>query len=80
MNNAANVVDGTYVSVWDTFREVISKCKINLISKEVYDIEPNDTDASVFECFTDEFVTIDGKKYGVCPENMSDGSEFWYRW
>lgn len=66
------VKKATYTSVWDGGYEITTSCKINMETKEVFDIEIVDQDVDVLE---GEYVTIDGKKYSV----SNTGNEaYWY--
>lgn len=56
------IKNATFISVWDNGYEVITNCKVNMETKEIFDIETVDVDVDILE---EEYVTIDDKKYSV---------------
>ena len=56
------IKNGTFTSVWDGGYEVTTNCKVNMETKEVFDIESVDVDVDILE---EEYVTIDGVDYSV---------------
>lgn len=68
---------GTYTSVWDGGCEVTTNCKIDMETKEVFDIEISDVDADWLEVLDEEYVTIDGVDYPVSRDGYDD-TEYWY--
>ena len=67
------IKNGTFTSVWDGGYEVTTKCKINMDTKEVFDIEKIGIDADVLEY---EYITLDGNEYSVSRDN--EDADFWY--
>lgn len=66
-----------YVSVWDDYGEVWSKCKVNTETLEVYDIETvdADVDGSVLQ---GEYIILNGERHQVFDEKMfKPGDEYW---
>ena len=54
----------TYISVWDGGFEIHSKCKVDTVSKRVFDIEIVDVGDNV-DILDYEYVVIDGEKHSV---------------
>jgi hypothetical protein len=71
----------TFTSVWDDGYEVTTNCKVNMETREVFDIEMAEVDES-YEQLDYEYITLDGKTYVVYnAEDGTDGLEetnFWY--
>lgn len=68
-----NIKNATFTSVWDDGIEVTTNCKINMDTKEVFDVEVayiNDLDI-----LEREYVTIDGVDH---PVSCNGDTEFWY--
>lgn len=76
-----NVVDATYTSVWDGGFAIETACKVNMDTREVFDIEPSnnpDVDETV-ETLEREFITLsDGQEFDVCIlENRESDTDFY---
>ena len=71
------IKNGTFTSVWDGSYEVITKCKINMETKEVFDIEVSEDTADLVNDLNYEYVTIDGEKHFV-SYNGEEDTEYWY--
>lgn len=56
------IKNATFTSVWDGGYEVITNCKVNMETKEIFDIETVDINVDILE---EEYVTINNKKYSV---------------
>ena len=56
------IKDATFTSVWDGGYEVTTNCKVNMETKEVFDIESVDVDVNILE---KEYVTVDSVDYSV---------------
>ena len=56
------IKDAIFKSIWDGGYEVATKCKVNLKTKEVFDIEAANPDVDILE---KEYVTIDEVDYSV---------------
>ena len=69
------IKNATFTSVWDGGDEVTTNCKVNIETREVFDIERVEVDDS-FDVLDTEFVTIDGVDYSVSND---DTAEYWYR-
>lgn len=78
-----NIVKGKFVSVWNNEVTVETNCKINLETKEVFDIELAEVDES-FENLNHQYVIfdIDGISYKKEIRHTNDIDEdyfgFWY--
>lgn len=72
------VEDATFTSVWDGGHEVTTSCKVNMETKEVFDIGMVSVEGSDVDILDREYVTIDGKEYSVSDALSSKDTEFWY--
>ena len=78
-----NIVKGKFVSVWDNGITVETNCKINLETKEAFDIKLAEVDES-FEILNHQYVVfdIDGISYKKEIRHIDDIDEdyfgFWY--
>lgn len=71
------IKDATFTSVWDGGVAVTTNCKVNLETREVFDIEPVDIDG--VDTLDEEYVTIDGKNYSTARDAKDDPEfEYWY--
>lgn len=70
------IKEATFVSEWDGGTKIISSCKINTETNEVFDIESVDCDVDVLN---KEYIIIDGTEHNVYPEDEAGTNEFWYR-
>lgn len=68
------IKNAIFTSVWDGGYEVITNCKVNMETKEVFDIEMAEVDDAL-DVLEAEFVTIDGIDYDVSND---DTTEYWY--
>ena len=82
---SGKIKDATFTSVWDGGFEITTNCKVNMESKEIFDIEVTDSNSDMVEQLDREYVTIDGIDYravtaeyaNLYPEEM-DEETFWY--
>ena len=77
------IKNATFTSVWDDGFEVTTNCKVNMETREVFDIEINESDdIENLNQLDGEFITLDGIEYPVYnAEDGKDGLEdtdFWY--
>lgn len=78
-----NIQPATFTSVWDNGNfSFTSNCRVNLDTKEVFDIEPaEDAATEAISTLDREYITLNGKKHAVMPKEEShenyDG--FWYK-
>ena len=74
-----NIINATFVSVWDGGTAIETECKINTITREVFDIIPVEADVDTFER---QYVVIDGQEYDVICVDGADEveeSEYWFK-
>ena len=76
------IKNAKFVSVWDGGYEVITGCKVDMKTKEVFDIEISEGTADLVCELDYEYIIIDGDEYSV--HNAEDGLDglpdnvFWY--
>lgn len=79
----ANIQDAIFTSVWDDCTEIHSDCKVDMDTREVFDIEKVDVcDYDICVC-TGEYITmLDGNEfdvYGADDCSINDYNDvFWY--
>ena len=81
-----NIVNGTYISVWEGEGEITSKAKINLNTGKVEILESFDPadcyteDGEPFECefLKEEYVTVNGENYSCHHAENKDECWFYY--
>ena len=76
------VIDATFVSIWDDDVRLETPCKVNVRTKEISDIEhtPDGDKEEVFEC-NGEFVMINGIDFPAIPQDEFECGRklaFWY--
>ena len=71
------IVKGTFVSVWDGGIKISSNCKVNLNTKEVFEIEVVDGATEFVSTLDEEYIVVDGVKHAVSNSILSEG--FWHR-
>lgn len=75
------VREAYFYSVWDGGIVVETECKVNIRTREVFDIEISDMDADLLEVLDKEYIVIGGVKFSACPkDDLEDGDlfTFWY--
>ena len=72
------IKNATFTSVWDDGYEITTNCKVNMKTKEVFDIEVAEVDG--LEILEKEYVVIDGEEYPVfqLSDITEEDNEFWY--
>ena len=76
----AKIVDATYHSCWDSGIDIESNCKVDLQTKEVFDIEVVDVEDFDLEILEGEYVEIDGCQYPVyIKSEVEEGSNSYWR-
>lgn len=76
------IKNATFTSVWDGGYEVTTNCKVDMETREVFDIEISENTAEFIYELDYEYITIDGDDYSV--HNAEDGLDglsdnvFWY--
>lgn len=79
LNGMSQIVDAEYTSVWDGGEyEITTSCKVNMATKEVFDIEKDGNLDEVVETLDEEYVTINGVDYPVVPKDEAEDGDFWY--
>lgn len=72
------IKNATFTSVWDGGYEVTTNCKVDMETREVFDIEMREVDESL-EHLDNEYVTIDGENFDVFSVDEVEDANFWYR-
>lgn len=78
------IKEATFTSVWDEFsrqrQDVTARCKVNMDTKEVFDIETVNVDSLCLDILSREYITIDGVEHPVSSMDEKDReTEFWYK-
>ena len=78
-----DIIDARFVSVWDGGFEVNTACKVNLATKEVFDVEVSEDTADLVNELDEEYIIIDGQKYPVVAKEYMDNDpeeegSYWY--
>lgn len=73
------IKNATFTSVWDGGYEVTTNCKVNMETREVFDIEMREVDESL-DILEKEYVVIDDVGYPVfqLSDITEEDDEFWY--
>lgn len=73
------IKNATFTSVWNGGYEVTTNCKVDMETREVFDIEVNDSDniekLNELNC---EYITIDGEEFDVFSVDEVEDGNFWY--
>ena len=72
------IKNATFTSVWDGGYEVTTNCKVDMETREVFDIEMREVDESL-EHLDNEYITIDGEDFNVFSVDEVEDANFWYR-
>ena len=75
------IKDATFTSVWDGGYKVTTDCKVNMETREVFDIEVNNDDnIEGLNSLDYEYITIDGEEFDVLNKDLNDVgvTDFWY--
>ena len=75
------IKNAKFTSVWDGGYEVTTDCKVNMETREVFDIEVNNDDnIEGLNSLDYEYITIDGEEFDVLNKDLDDVGEtdFWY--
>lgn len=65
-----------FTSVWDGGIAVTTNCKVNMATKEVFDIEVSAV-ADGLDVLDEQYISIDGEKFPVFDEETGTG--YWYK-
>lgn len=71
------IKNAKFVSVWDGGYEITTKCKVDMETREVFDIEMREVDESL-EHLDNEYITIDGEDFDVFSVDEVEDANFWY--
>lgn len=82
--DSENIIIAEFTSVWDGGFAVTTGCKVNMDTKEVFDIEVSEGTADMVNELDEEYITINGESYPVVSdEYMKNDPEeqggYWYR-
>ena len=74
-----NIITALFVSEWDGGTQITTPCKVNLDTKEVFEVELADCGESV-GTLDREFIVIDDWEYPVfqISDITEEDDEFWY--
>lgn len=72
------IKNATFTSVWDGGYEVTTNCKVDMETREVFDIEMREVDESL-EHLDNEYITIDGDNFDVFSIDEVEDMNFWYK-
>ena len=75
------IKNATFTSVWDGGHEVITDCKVNMETREVFDIEVNNGgNIERLNSLDYEYITVDGEEFDVLNKDLNDigVTDFWY--
>ena len=82
MINNTVIKEATFTSVWDDGIEITTKCKVNMDTKEIIEVEQYDGNIEALDLLLEEYITIDGVNYPAL--NTSDfprigKDDFWHK-
>ena len=70
------IKNAKFTSVWDGGYEVTTDCKVNMETREVFDIEVNNDDnIEGLNSLDYEYITIDGEEFDVLNKDLNDVGE-----
>ena len=72
------IKNATFTSVWDGGYKVTTDCKVDMETREVFDIEMSEVDDSL-ETLDFEYITIDGEDFDVFSIDEVKDTNFWYK-
>lgn len=71
--------NATFTSVWDDGYAITTPCKVNIDTKEVFDIDIATINIDNLNILATQYVTIDKTKYKVInADDNIDGTNYWY--
>lgn len=70
------IKNATFTSVWDGGYEITTNCKVNMETKEVFNIEISVGTEDLVDNLDEEYISIDDVIYPV--SNDSEETEYWY--
>lgn len=72
------IKNATFTSVWDGGYEVTTDCKVDMETREVFDIAMVEVGESL-EILDCEYITIDGEDFDVFSADEVEDGNFWYK-
>ena len=72
------VKDATFISVWDGGFELLSSCKVNTETREVFNIAVDD-DGDELENLIREYIIVNGTEYCVESADSKTDKDYWYK-
>lgn len=72
------IKNATFTSVWDGGYKVTTDCKVDMETREVFDIEMSEVDDNL-ETLDFEYITIDGEDFDVFSIDEVKDTNFWYK-
>lgn len=77
------VKNATFISVWDGGFELLSSCKVNTETREVFNIEQFedavDDDGDELENLIREYIIVNGTEYCVESADSKTDKDYWYK-
>ena len=70
------IKDATFISLWNGEDEIETQCKVNMDTKEVFDITMSNY--SPDGVCDGEYVEIDDERYPVFQKDEANEGEYWY--
>ena len=75
------IKDATFTSVWDGGYEVTTDCKVDMETREVFDIKVDENIDEIenlnhLDC---EYITINGEEFDVFNGDEVEDGNFWYK-
>ena len=76
---ADGLVEARFISEWNGYElSIETKCKVNLKTKEVVDIEPSGVDGELNILDEERIEFVNGDTYPVHPKDEARKGDFWY--
>lgn len=77
-NKSKYCINAEFTSVWDGGTAITTDCKVNLLSREIYDIRVSDDTADLVNELDEEYIVIDGERFPACQKGDAEHGNFWY--
>lgn len=76
-NVMGKIISASFVSEWDGGTQIITSCKVNLDTKEVFNIQSVDCNVNNLE---EEYIIINDEKFPVLQKSdiTENSDEYWY--
>lgn len=73
------IINAAFTSVWNDNIAVVTECKVNTETREVFDIQPDDSPLiEMLNSLEREYITIDSVDYGVYIKDDAGEGDYWY--